>query len=401
MIRQTMYVALAALAVAGCGESSSAPRKAEDPADQSAIARRAALESIGQRVILQTYQSFSDKAAALDVAVAAWQAAPADEAKQRAAQDAWRDAMMVWQEAELFLVGPAGAMGVTAGGEDLRSQLYSWPLVNRCRVDQEIVNKKYEDAATFAAQPVNVRGLDALEYLLFYSGADNACAPNAAINAQGQWAAVPAAELPARRAAYSKTLTADLIKHANDLRDRWAPERGDFLGELTGAGQDSATWASTQEALNAISDALFYLDKETKDMKLALPAGIMGCESDCAGKVESPFADASHLQILANLRGLSAIYHGGARDDEAARGFDDLLRGVGAAALADKMDADIEAAIAATTAIGPSMSATLASDPAKVVAAHAAVRKITDSLKTEFVAVLDLELPQRAEGDND
>ena len=32
---------------------------------------------------------------------------------------------------------------------------------------------------------------------------------------------------------------------------------------------------------------------------------------------------------------------------------------------------------------------------------HAAVKRITDNLKTEFVTVLDLELPQVLEGDND
>ena len=40
-------------------------------------------------------------------------------------------------------------------------------------------------------------------------------------------------------------------------------------------------------------------------------------------------------------------------------------------------------------------------DVASVRAVHAAVKNLTDVLKTDFVTVLDLELPKKAEGDND
>ena len=45
-----------------------------------------------------------------------------------------------------------------------------------------------------------------------------------------------------------------------------------YFGNLrpTTAGGGSMIYPSTQEALNAISDAMFYLDKEVKDMKLGL-----------------------------------------------------------------------------------------------------------------------------------
>ena len=39
--------------------------------------------------------------------------------------------------------------------------------------------------------------------------------------------------------------------------------------------------------------------------------------------------------------------------------------------------------------------------PTSVLDLHAAVKSITDLLKTEFVSVLDLEAPQSVEGDND
>ncbi len=95
-----------------------------------------------------------------------------------AKRSAFVSAMDTWQRAEVMNVGPAGMAGRVAGGEDLRDQIYSWPLSNACAVDQELVAMSYESAETLRDQPVNRRGLDALEYLLFVEGFDNACDPN-------------------------------------------------------------------------------------------------------------------------------------------------------------------------------------------------------------------------------
>jgi hypothetical protein len=89
-------------------------------------------------------------------------------------------------------------------------------------------------------------------------------------------------------------------------------------------------------------------------------------------------------------------------DAAADRGFDDLLRGVGSTELADRMSGDLAAAIAAADAL-PSgdLVALLATDKAAVDGLYAAIKKVTDALKTDFVTVLDLELPKSSEGDND
>jgi hypothetical protein len=48
-----------------------------------------------------------------------------------------------------------------------------------------------------------------------------------------------------------------------------------------------------------------------------------------------------------------------------------------------------------------SLAVALANDKASVTALHAAIKKVTDALKTEIVTVLDLEIPKVVEGDND
>ena len=80
--------------------------------------------------------------------------------------------MAVWQQLELLQVGPAGLMGTVAGGDSLRDAIYSWPTVNTCRVDQESARRGF---LNLGAALVNVRGLDALEHLLFTTSADHTC----------------------------------------------------------------------------------------------------------------------------------------------------------------------------------------------------------------------------------
>ena len=60
------------------------------------------------------------------------------------------------------------------------------------------------------------------------------------------------------------------------------------------------------------------------------------------------------------------------------------------------------AALAAVDAIPQGdLGAALRDDPARVRALYDAVKKLSDDLKSEFVTVLDLELPRKVEGDND
>lgn len=392
---------LAAGFTAACSDSNNATNNVAGEDTEAAQARRAVLANLGENVILATYVDFEARAEALETA-ASTHADTQDDANRQAVQDAWDEAMQVWQRAEMFQLGPAGAMGAVVGGEDLRDQIYSWPITNACRVDQELVEQNYQDPDAFASEPVNVRGLDALEYLLFYDGTDNACAPNSSINTDGSWSALDAAELETRRAEYAHTLAVDLSRRATTLREAWDPQGGNFLAELSNAGDGSQTYATSQEALNAVSDAMFYLDKEVKDMKLAHPAGLVDCVEDvCPKDRESLWANRSLDNVRQNLIGFQQLYLGGAADDDDALGFDDLLRGMGANQLADDMDARISDALASVDAVEGTMVDALASNPQSIIDVYDATKAITDLFKSQFFDVLDLEVPQRGEGDND
>lgn len=357
-----------------------------------AFDKNALLDSLVGQVIAPTQDAFIEAAATLEKAAGSY-AESLDSADLKQTRDAFVAAMKLWQRLEMMQVGPAGAMGTVVGGQDLRDEIYSWPTVNPCRIDQETVEGVYLDPSTFQAEHINVRGLDALEYLLFNESTDNSCPPQNSINSNGSWDAVP--DLAQARAQYAQTLAVLTRQRAEALRSAW---KNGFAGELTSAGKGSGLFPSAQAGLNAIADALFYLDKETKDMKLAVPAGLSDCDDEtCPSALESRFARISKEAIRANIEGFRLLFTGGE-----GLGFDDWLTGLGAETLATKMLKDIDAAIASLEAIEePTLLEALSSDRKSVETAYFAVKAVTDELKSQFVGVLDLELPKAVEGDND
>jgi predicted lipoprotein len=290
-------------------------------------------------------------------------------------------------------------MGDVLGGEDRRDEIYSWPVVNPCRVDQETLETAYSAPEELKKEAVNTRGLDAIEYLLFHPEG-NDCALNSSINMEGTWVGLEA-ELPQRQASYAAAAAALVREEADALLARWDSSAGDYSATLKTAGQGSQVYGSLQEGLNAITDAMFYIDQMTKDMKVGEPVGFMECDtSTCPKALESRYAEVSKEAVLANLDGLALLFHGGA-DAEASTGFDDLLSYYNAEPLALDLSGKLVSAREAVQAVPGTFKEALAGNLAEMEAAYEALKGFTDLFKTQFLSVLDLEIPSRAASDND
>ena len=400
--RGSLAALLAVLAAACGGGEDQAPRV---DAVVDSFDRGAMLASLSERVLLPVQEDFATRAADLDQAVGAYCEALGTDGEataQAGAQAAWREAMGTWQVAEAMLVGPA-AMDSGA----LRDAVYSWPLVNSCAVDQAVLQKLQDPAFDIAAQLVNRRGLDALEYLLFAPSLEVSCPPQ---SAPVEWDALSDAERQAARCALGADAAADVAASAQTLLAAWSPAGGDYAGALASAGQSGSSLPSAQEAVNMVSDAMFYVDAAVKDMKLAEPAGITqnvcgAVQAPCIKELESPWAMHSRDNLLANLRGLRMLFTGDGPEatDGSGAGFDDFLMARDAGDLAARMLAEIDAAIAAVEAIPAPMADALqdAGGYQAVVSAHTAVKTFTDDLKSQFLTVLGLDLPDSAAADND
>lgn len=344
-----------------------------------------------------TYKEAAAAAVELDAAV---KAAESDPTKRVAAQEAWKKTVGVLQRAELFQFGPAAMTGAP-GARDMRDPIYAWPVTSRCQIEQALADKTYEVADFASLSLVSTRSIAALEYLLFYDGVDNACAPADAINAQGKWAALGEAEIRTRKAAYARVLSGDGVVRTQKLADAWDPAKENFLGTFSTA--PNATFASQQMAFNAVSDAMFYLDEEVKNMKVGKPAGLVPeCTAPpCLNDVESPFAKRSKEHMRANLDGYEMLLKG-CGPGMTGLGFDDLLAAIGAQAVADKLAGTVTATRAALDALTePTFEEDIQKNPNGVRALFDALRGNASVMKADFVTVLDLEIPQKVASDND
>ncbi len=378
-----------ALRLGGCG-----PGPDPDPGD--GFDRGPLLASVGE-VIEGIYADFVVSAGALGDAAQAWEAAAAggDGAAERAAaQEAWRDAMAAWQRAELTQVGPAGAALNTIGGLDLRDEIYSWTTVNPCRVDQETLGEGYAAADYFDQNLVNSYGLDALEWLLFAPSADTIC-PSQVIE-PADWDALGADEVARRRAAFAAVVSARVLADGTRLHAAWDPSDGDFGASLAGAGEGDSPYPDVIDAMDELFAAMFYVELETKDAKLAVPLGLRDCDGLCPEALESQFAQVSLDNVRSNLAAFRELVTGGD-----GVGFDDLLTHLDEGDLAADVLARTDAAIAAIDATDETAAELLASDPDVLAAIHDAVKELTDLVKGDFALVLALRIPTEASGDND
>lgn len=365
-----------------------------EPVDELAGRKREILSALGNEVVLPTLRSFATEAAALETATAAYADAPSDETRT-AAQAAWRDAMGVWQRAEIMQIGPAGMGGTLGvrGGLNLRDEIYSWPVESTCRVDEETL-AGVDDPDALAAMLVNVRGLDALEHLLFVEGTEHSC------EALDGWDALDEDTLTQRRARYAHTAAVLVTQRANELRDAWEPTGGNHVGALATAGDTSEVYRTAQGALDDLSGAMLYIDTSLRDMKLAEPAGISErCPTDtCLDALESRPSGTSRAHLLENLRGFQQLFLGAGAN---GLGFDDLLVDVGAAELATMLTEAIEAAIQAVEAIEGTLAESIESGAPTVMAAYDALGPAQRIFKVDVVTVLDLTPAAVGPGDND
>lgn len=385
-----------ALACTSCGGGDDAPTAPD--ADDGGFDRRAMLQHLGDHFFVPTHAAFATQAAALRDATGAYCTALAsgDAATERdAARAAWRAAMDGWERADEVLVGPA-ALDMKA----LRDRIYAWPLAATCGVDRE-VPVAFADPGAYdvTAELANVRSLAAVEYLLFNEATAHTCAATPT-----GWDEL-GADLPRARCALAALLAADVAVAGDLVADAWPA----YVSELTEAGTSASSIVSLREAVNRVSDALFYVDKMVKDMKLGEAAGITinACgtvEEPCEREVEHRWADHATAALRVNLRAFRDVFTGtiGAGADVVdGPSFEDHLRALGATDLADRMVASIDAAIALADGLPDSFLGVLGADRDAVVALHAAVKALTDDLKSQFLTVLGLEIPDDVAADND
>lgn len=389
----------------GGGGGGSGPALGDD-------ARRMVLADIADNTILPALRGFDADTQTLETAVAAHAAADGgDSAALNGARSAWLEAAESLQRVEVLQLGPAAASGTgdpQPGAMDIRDQFYSYPDSNGCIVD----NSAFAGEDVDASARVSAKGMDALEYLLFFDGVNSDCPPPDGV------------DLAAARANYAAKVATFTAEQAARLRQEWEPSGDDFRSEFANAGNDSMVYNRPQDALDALSLALFYVEKQTKDRKVACPTGIgasgLSCPGPDASRVEFPNARASAMALRANYAVFRDVFEGVDGD----MGINALLESIGREDLADDLGVALTAALdlidrieseggfeAAIEDISSSeacsSAAGAAEDPSQAPTAPLAcalqgrMKSVTTLFRADVVNALSLATPQAAAGDND
>lgn len=333
---------------------------------------------------------FEAAAKSLDEKLRAYAEQPDDETLD-AARHAWRDAMLVWSENELFQFGPAAPVQMDMyHGKGIRNLVYAWPRASRRRVEEQIATQRFVDEG-MSKVFIDGRGLFATEYVLFYTGNDHALPSGSA--AATTWESLDADELGRRKRAYAQAVSGDILAQARELTTAWSPDGGNFKQTLVNATK----YETQQEALNVVAWALVYVEREVKDWKLGVPAGYSVTAP--VDNPETPYAGIAIENLRRNLRGFRSLFQGCGRNGEGI-GFDDWLVAVGHSQLAEDIITAWQNAQEAADAFPPLHTAS----QEQVDELYKVMKVLTDMLKSEFFgpgSPLNLKLPDTVEGDTD
>lgn len=191
------------------------------------------------------------------------------------AQTALSATLFQWQRMEVLQIGAMASSLNSDVGEDLRDDIYSWPLVNDCRIDQVTASQGYQEDNFLADSLVSVRGLDAIVYLLS-APAESSCPSQVPPVSDGAWAQLDSLEIQQRRVDYALVLAEGVQETLQYAQTQWQ------------AGFPYALYDSQSAALNDVFNAMLYVEEMVKDRKLAHPMGLQPeCNTDCYADVET------------------------------------------------------------------------------------------------------------------
>ena len=136
---------------------------------------------------------------------------------------------------------------------------------------------------------VSMRGLDAVEYLLF-APLETECPSQVPPLSDGSWQALSDVEIQSRRLEYALVLAQTIQNDVEDAKLLWSK---DFPFDL---------YESDVKALNAVFNGMLYAEEMIKERKLHHPLGLKDeCSVDCHLEVEGLYANISTEFLVANL----------------------------------------------------------------------------------------------------
>lgn len=315
--------------------------------------RNAMLTSLGTVVIVPSYASLADSAAALDVAADTFCATPT-EVTLDALQVAFANAHAALVRTEAFSFGPYMALP-----DPTETALNFWPARTNLADDVLAGTSEITVATITNAQ----KGFPILDYLLFDSEGGDAVV----------LASFTDVSTGPRRCAYLDVITDDVAARTVTLHAAWAGPDG-YAHELATAGDTSEVYPLTRLALADVLERVVFTLEDMRDMKLGAPLGVATDNLAHPELVEVPSSARSFDALLDDLASIEAVFTGDYAGVSGI-GLSEWLMTRNAALDAD-VRGQIEVVRAAIDAFDVPLGAAIVGQRDQVIALHTEIRNL-------------------------
>ena len=337
------------------------------------------LQNIGENLIPAAYLDLLNASVSLQSTATTFQTTP-NTANLRALRSQWLETAKKIKRVEGVYFGPSGSLFLDA---NLDPAMRGYSVCNKTSdcatsVDSIIAGASTISTATVGNRGAGVRGITAIEYLLF----DNGSGSSAEVDV--------VAALAGRRLTYLVAACGDLVNTAASLHNNWDAKGQNYGRQISRAGSGSAVYSRQLDAFSAIISALLTISENVQDTKIGFPAGLSAKSggSTHPDSVEYPYSYASLDAMESAILAMRLIYTGDEDPDAKAAGLDDLV-----AAQNPELNEDIKnqiekvlSRIQELRASNETFRAAISGNPAGVAALYDDVRTLRILLATDLVS---------------
>lgn len=318
------------------------------------------LQRLTDQVIVPQYASLQTTSTDLAQTLTQYCDATATAPTLAQVQQQWLNTMDAWQTVQPIQFGPVR-------DKNLGWEMQFWPdkkNLTAKKVQQLLNSQDALDEPRLQKASVVVRGLPAIEYLLF----------DETLSATTQ----------APRQCQLLRLTADHIQATSaQLRQGWSD---DYQHTLLNPGPDNAQFPEALQAVAVVIDSYMTQLEQIKDRKLAQPLGIKTSKQRLnAYQLESWRSQHSRANVRNNISSIATLMNEG--------GFYDYLVARDQQTLADDIQSSIAQTLSAINASDTSLFIELSNaDSTNLQAMHDQLTGLLALFKTQLPAALNIQL---------
>lgn len=328
--------------------------------------RKSMLTNLGTKVIVPLFEQFYQKTSTLEQTLTAYTADPQSEEKLKAAQQAWIAAAIAWKEASVFKQGPIEDKFLLSNVDFSTNGVY----LNISLLEKTIIEATSIDNAFIESKGATVKGIHAVEYLIFDKSQNNSNIISLLTGANST-----------KRRSYLLALSTNLKNQGKVIIDEW---NSSYLSTFQNAdGRD------INSSLGKLSNKLIEQIYTIRDERIGLPLGKRNNGTVQPELVESYLSGVSVTLAINELKGIEDAFLGRTPAGVNGVGIDDLLDKLGAKSgeelLSSKIKNQFTSVYAKLNAIQNPLSLAVINSKTDVQTAYDEIKKLQVLMEVDMI----------------